>query len=137
MQHIFSSRLSRLRKKSGMSQKEMAVTLGVAASTYSNYENGIYLPDLRHSAQIASVLHTSLDYLTGALPDSFAAFDPVSLPDRSPAFSMILSALFALHEEELEALSDYIHYLLYKRRHKNYLEKPQFSYVADEENPDK
>ena len=65
MPHIFSKRLTQLRLKNNLSQKELAVTLKVTPATISNYENGIYLPPLSKACILAKELHTSLDYLCG------------------------------------------------------------------------
>ena len=45
-----------MRLKKGLSQKEMAQTLGIAYTTYSNYENNNRTPDMNTLKKIADVL---------------------------------------------------------------------------------
>ncbi len=51
------------RKKSGLSQEEVAEKLGVSRQTISKWETDETLPDIRQSKKLASLYHMSLDEL--------------------------------------------------------------------------
>lgn len=51
------------RKKSGLSQEEVAEKLGVSRQTVSKWENDETLPDIRQSKQLAVLYHRTLDAL--------------------------------------------------------------------------
>ena len=55
--------LQAARSKKGMTQKELASAVGIAPSTFSNYEAGEREPSLDVLCKIADVLDVSLDML--------------------------------------------------------------------------
>ena len=55
--------LSAARKKSGMSQEEVAERLGVSRQTISKWETNETLPDIRQSKGLAMLYHMTLDEL--------------------------------------------------------------------------
>ena len=62
---IFSERLKDSRQDLGMSQKEVADSLGITASAYANYEQNLREPSLTILAKICETLDVSADYLLG------------------------------------------------------------------------
>ena len=56
-------RLRELRVKSGLTQNEIAVKLGVSGQTILNWENGIYEPKINQLIQLADLFNVSVDYL--------------------------------------------------------------------------
>ncbi|MCD7751770.1 MAG: helix-turn-helix domain-containing protein [Lachnospiraceae bacterium] len=61
----FGQRLKKLRLQQGLQQKAVAASLHVSPSTYSNYENGIYLPGIEALMLLADLFGVTLDELTG------------------------------------------------------------------------
>lgn len=57
------------RKKSGLSQEEVAGKLGVSRQTISKWELGETLPDIRQSKLLAGLYHLTLDALIDFDPD--------------------------------------------------------------------
>lgn len=55
--------LFQARKKSGLSQEEVAERLGVSRQTISKWETDETLPDIRQSKRLAVLYHLSLDEL--------------------------------------------------------------------------
>ena len=51
------------RKKSGMSQEEVAEKLGVSRQTISKWELDETLPDIRQSKRLSGLYHLTLDEL--------------------------------------------------------------------------
>ncbi len=62
---MLGKRLVHLRKKQKLPQKIVAEDLGIARSTYSNYENNIRLPDYNMLLRIADYFQVSTDFLLG------------------------------------------------------------------------
>ena len=60
---FFHERLRATRIKRGLTSKAMAQKLGVANSSYSQYENGKRKPDVLKIKEISKVLGVSSDYL--------------------------------------------------------------------------
>lgn len=57
------SSLYHARKKSGLSQENVAEKLGVSRQTISKWETDETLPDIRQSKQLATLYHITLDEL--------------------------------------------------------------------------
>ena len=57
------SSLYHARKKSGLSQENVAEKLGVSRQTISKWETGETLPDIRQSKGLATLYHMTLDEL--------------------------------------------------------------------------
>lgn len=49
----------------GLSQKEIAITLGVSVPTVSDWESGKKFPSGKNLVRLAQVLHTTTDFLLG------------------------------------------------------------------------
>ncbi len=63
MTETFGDRLSKLAKKSGYTQKELASMIGVTESAMSRYLKGEREPKLEVIANLATALNTTSDYL--------------------------------------------------------------------------
>lgn len=66
----FGILLTTLRKKNGISQKEMADRLSVSVSAVSKWEHGKTLPDMTILGKIAEILQVSCDELLN--PESYS-----------------------------------------------------------------
>jgi transcriptional regulator with XRE-family HTH domain len=66
----FGRRLSELRKRRGLSQKELAAQIGVHYLQISKYETGVNFPTVGKVLAIAKVLQVTMDQLFGnVIPD--------------------------------------------------------------------
>ena len=66
----FGSRLKALRKARSLTQKEVAVQLGVQHTHYNKYEAGLYVPPMEKVVQLGAYFGVTLDYLIlGVQPD--------------------------------------------------------------------
>ena len=65
MMSKFASRLKELRKKHGLTQKEIAKLIGISQSSYSNWENGNTEPSLENVVRLAKLFGVTTDYLLG------------------------------------------------------------------------
>lgn len=59
----FGENLMRSRKKSGLSQEEVATKLGVSRQTVSKWELGETLPDIQQAKKLSTLYHITLDEL--------------------------------------------------------------------------
>lgn len=131
MKHLFAKRLCAARMQSGMAQKELAAEIQVVPSSLSNYENAVNLPPLEKACELAKILHTSLDYLTGL---SNKSLDPALLDKQVTekyTFYHLIKYFSTLDNRELSELVLYAQFLKYKRQRKTYSEVPQRYMVAD------
>lgn len=60
------NRLRQCREQAGLSQKQVAVSLGVKSPSVSNWENGRTNPSSRNLQMLAKLYHVNMEYLTGA-----------------------------------------------------------------------
>ena len=58
-------KLKQLRKEKGVDQKTVAKNIGVTASAYSNYEQGIREPNMEIIVALCKYYEVSADYLLG------------------------------------------------------------------------
>lgn len=61
----FKENLKNLRKQEKKTQNELAIYLGIAQSSYQNYEAGLAEPSISNLMKIADCLNVTLDYLVG------------------------------------------------------------------------
>ena len=105
-----------LRKKHGMTMKELGELVGVAEITISTYETGKREPPLETLCQIADVLDVSLDMLVRGK-------EKTALIGRS--IEEIAKAFKALSDEHLELLAQTALNVLAERRFQARQEKEQ------------
>ncbi|MGN0501103.1 MAG: helix-turn-helix transcriptional regulator [Ruminococcus sp.] len=55
--------IKKFRERQGMSQKELAQTVGVNQSMIAHIENGLRIPSLAVSLELAEALNTTVDEL--------------------------------------------------------------------------
>ena len=61
-----TNRLKEARLRAGLSQKAAAISLGIRPPSMSDWESGKTKPTHEHLAAMASLYHTTVDYLVGA-----------------------------------------------------------------------
>ena len=64
---IFEQRLKEQRKLYGLTQRQMAETLGISQPSYIRYENGSSEPSQENLVKIADMFDVSVDYLLGRI----------------------------------------------------------------------
>lgn len=67
----FGDNLKSARRRTGLTQLQIAEALGITASTYCGYETGKRQPDLSRLRRLAQLLHVSADVLLDLGPDAF------------------------------------------------------------------
>lgn len=59
----FHEKLKMLRKKQGLTQKEVARLLGTVQGVYSKWERGVYEPNYENLSMLACIFDVSIDFL--------------------------------------------------------------------------
>lgn len=65
MNRTFSSTMSALRKKRGLSQRKVAGDLQISQALLSHYENGAREPGLDFVCRVCDYYHVTADYMLG------------------------------------------------------------------------
>ena len=60
---MFADVIKKERIKTGLSQRELGLRVGVTQQAIGRWENGQALPDTNTLIQLADLFHTSIDYL--------------------------------------------------------------------------
>ena len=68
----FENKLKRLRKEKKLNQSEVAEDLGIARTTYANYEQGKRFPGQENLIAIAEYFRVSIDYLLGEIDEKIS-----------------------------------------------------------------
>ena len=79
---VIIDRLKMLRKRTGMSQEELAPKVGVKYGTYRNWEQGVREPGTDALIKLSEFFNVSVDFLM-----------------RNPAISQLISSICALYVE--------------------------------------
>lgn len=66
---MFSEKLKELRKKSGLTQEQLAEKLSVSRQAVAKWENNLGMPDVDNLKNIALYFGVSVDYLVGNVTD--------------------------------------------------------------------
>lgn len=85
MVYGLGERLQQKRTGLKISQKEVAVAIGVSASIISNYESGERTPSIENLMALASLYKCSTDYLLGLEKSSSMAVDVSMLNEEQRA----------------------------------------------------
>ena len=76
-------RLRECREKAGLSQKYVALTLGVAAPSVSNWETGKTCPSRENTVKMADLYGVSVDYLLGRTDNQNEELGTAAQPAQS------------------------------------------------------
>ena len=65
---MLSETIYRLRRRAGLSQEQLAETIGVSRQAISKWESGTSTPELDKLLALSECFHVTLDELTGGTP---------------------------------------------------------------------
>ena len=107
---MFQTRLVQLRKKHGITQKQLAKSLSLSELAIQNYESGRRKPAYDALISLADYFGVSLDYLVGR------ADTPTPVPQTAQsAETEIQSEFNKLTESEQKDVLDYIRFKKHRR----------------------
>jgi len=75
MATAFSNRITALRKERGLSQKEVAMSLGVSQALLSHYEKGVRECGLEFVVRCAEYFGVTTDYLLGKDESKYGTYN--------------------------------------------------------------
>ena len=87
----FGERLKELRKKRGLTQKELAQLISAKNNSVSNWENDNILPSVEIIKQLANYFSCSSDYLLELSDSTNAYIDVSDLPQHQVAHLQALA----------------------------------------------
>lgn len=70
------NRIAFLREQRGLTQEELATSLGISRAALSHYEKNRREPDTETLSKVADLFHVSLDYLAGRTAQPATTLDP-------------------------------------------------------------
>lgn len=76
MATVFSNRITSLRKERGLSQKEVAMSLGVSQALLSHYEKGVRECGLEFVIKCSDYFGVTTDYLLGKADSKYGMYKP-------------------------------------------------------------
>ena len=84
----FSNRITSLRKERGLSQKEVAMSLGVSQALLSHYEKGVRECGLDFVLKCAEYFGVTTDYLLGKDDSKYGIYKTYSAEDTESVYSI-------------------------------------------------
>ncbi|HPI91642.1 MAG TPA: helix-turn-helix domain-containing protein [Deltaproteobacteria bacterium] len=106
-------KIQQAREERGLTQVELAQSLGITQAGLSNYELGKRRLYLHQIEQIAETLGKGLDFFIGA-EDAAPRVPP---EEDTPLRDRIISRIRELNEEDLRGLTDYLDFLTWRNHH--------------------
>ena len=83
---MVGSRIMKLRKAAGMTQMQLAETMGVSFQAVSNWERGMSCPDIARLTELAALLGVSVDEILGSKKAARVA-EAIAKDEEIPAMS--------------------------------------------------
>ncbi len=121
MVKVFARRMTELRRKKGITQKQAALSLGISQALLSHYENGVRECGLDFLSKAADFYQVSCDYLLGREKKEGKATSPIAKEkQRLKSAEYILFQLLerADNQQLLEQSTDFLalaYYRLYRQ----------------------
>ena len=106
------NRLKEVRLNAGLSQKQVAKTIGVAAPTVSQWESGIANPTNKNLVKLAQLYGVSTDYLLSQETKKEPA------PRINPKAQVLIEKLSTMTPEEIQTLERTVDFVLALRANK-------------------
>lgn len=89
----FGQRLRAVRRKEGLSQREMAEKLGVSGNHYGRYETERAAPPYTVLAKLKELYRVDLDWLISGIGDAYAESDILGVADFAGKYETELARL--------------------------------------------
>lgn len=93
---MLSENLYTLRRKSGLSQEQLAEKIGVSRQAVSKWESGLSTPELEKLRALSEFFQITIDELTGDGSPSGGREEPKAPPPRKTAGSLLGAGLCLL-----------------------------------------
>ncbi len=113
---MFGNRLQEVLNIRDMTQKELAITLGVGTATVNRWVQNVYEPDLNTLVRISKLFDVSIDYLIGCDDEVYN-----SIKKRKEFLERILREYGYLNENERISNNEIEKMLQFVMTHKDYI----------------
>lgn len=124
----FEEKITELRKRRGLSQKEVADYLGITIAAYGHYEAGRREAGYDTVVKLADFYHVSLDYLFGRGADCSSSLDRLTEEENLDSMERtILEQYFTLTPEQRAAFVDFMKKTVESERQKQELEYDEYT----------
>ena len=115
------NRIKKARMLAGLSQKYVAMTLGVAGPSVSNWESGKTKPTPENYAALARLFDVSVGYLMGVEEETtilnYESEQPIQeTAHADPITTEGLELLSQLNEDQLDSAIEYMRFLLSQKK---------------------
>ncbi|MGD0820573.1 MAG: helix-turn-helix transcriptional regulator [Desulfomonilia bacterium] len=108
-------KIQKAREEKGLTQVDLAQTLGITQAALSNYELGKRRLYLHQIEEFARLLEKNLDYFIGPHDDASNARPSESSSRKEQIMARIRD--LDLSEEELGEMSEYLDFLTWRKNH--------------------
>lgn len=119
-------RIQLAREEKNMSQEQLARLLGCSQSALSNYEKGKRRMYLAHLEKLSEVLEKPIEYFAESLTTTPAS--PAPPPQVHSASNSqlpgVVTKLFSLNQDQLQAVDMFIDFLTWKGSRKEHTHEP-------------
>lgn len=89
MRNSLNERIHDLRERTGMTQTELAIRLGVTRSCVNAWEMGVSKPSLENLKALSRIFHTSTDYLLGCNNKDVIYIDDYTIREKELLMCLI------------------------------------------------
>ena len=89
MKNDLNERIHDLRERSGMTQTDLAMRIGVTRSCVNAWEMGVSKPSLDNLKTLARIFHTTTDYLLGCENHEPIYIDNYSMEEKELLMQLI------------------------------------------------
>lgn len=107
-----------LRKKEGLTQKEISNKLNISLRTYTNYENGSVEPNLKILTNLADYFNVSVDYIIGHRQNN-----KIDMSGLSETQKNIIRMTYELSELDAARVESYISAKIETQEERNFYKK--------------
>lgn len=113
------NRIKEARKASGLSQKQVAISLGLAGPSVSNWESGKTQPSSENYKALAKLLNVTVDYLVGNEEQNVTTEKENATEVASRTEELMndgISLLAQMDNEQREKAIEYLEFIIAKRK---------------------
>lgn len=89
MKNSIYERIHDLRERSGMTQTELAMRMGVTRSGVNAWEMGISKPNIDNLVALSRIFHTTTDYLLGIDNEESVVISDFSMEEKELVIRMV------------------------------------------------
>lgn len=98
MKKSINERIHDLRERSGLTQSDLAIQLGMTRSGVNAWEMGISKPSLENLVILSRILHTTTDYLLGNNNEETIVINDFTPEEKEMVMRMVMRMVHYIEE---------------------------------------